>query len=130
MRTIGKGWMRASGGVVTGMVSLATLDRPSAAVTLSRTTWAPGVVNDVVITGFPTLNGPLLVRAHANVVIGLSASAELDTSDTVSPVLGFDGNHANDAVGGGCPEAPEDADGVTVKVTAALFPVLPAESRC
>ena len=40
------------------------------------------------------------MSAHANEVIGLKASVELDTKVTFSPVLGRAGNHLNDAAGG------------------------------
>src|SRR5207253_5440448 len=100
MWTTGKGAMRLSGRRITWSVPLATLERPSAAVTSSRTTWSPGVVNEVLRTCLPTLNTPLLARAQANVVSGLVRSVELDTSETVSPTTGVDGNHLNDASGG------------------------------
>src|SRR5205085_10180493 len=64
MRTTGNGAMSASGDGITWTVPLATLDRPSAAVTRSRTTWSPDVLNEVVRTCLPTLNTALLARAQ------------------------------------------------------------------
>jgi hypothetical protein len=53
--------------------------------------------------------------------MGLVASLELETIDTGSPVWGTDGNHLNEATGGG-------GCGVTVNVTGPLLPVgLPYE---
>ena len=54
-------------------------------------------------------------------------SVEVDTSDTVSPTLGAEGNHRNDAAGG---EGENGGGLVTVKVTGWLEPALPAASRC
>src|SRR5271165_953382 len=127
IRTIGKGCMRLSGGEVTWIVSLAPLARPSAAVTRSHTTWAPGVEKEVLSTGPPTRNAPPAASAQANAVIGLASSVESDTSETRSPVIGSDGNHLKDATGGSGPVA---AGAVTVKMTGALVPVLPASSDC
>src|SRR5438270_824444 len=72
MRTTGNGAMSASGDGITWTVPLATLDRPSAAVTRSRTTWSPVDLNEVVRTCLPTLNTALLARAQANIVSGLA----------------------------------------------------------
>jgi hypothetical protein len=79
------------------------------------------VGKEVVRTAPPDANGPSPLSAHAKPVIGLVASLELDTIDTGSPVWGIDGNHLNDATGGG-------GVGITVNVTGPLLPVgLPYE---
>ena len=92
--------MSVRGGGVTMTVSATTLERPFASVTRSRTTWLPGVENEVLITGGPAWNVPLPVVSHEKDVIGLETSVELDASDTGSPVCGAVGNHANAATGG------------------------------
>ena len=99
MRTTGKGCINASWDEVTGIVSVATLERPFASVTRRRTTWLPAVENVVVITWPPAANGPPPVRSHAKPVIGLMASVELDASETGSLTWGAIGNHVNDATG-------------------------------
>ena len=127
IRTIGNGCIRASGAALTWIVSVTTLERPLASDTCSRTGWGPRLENEVRRTRSPALNWALLPSAHANCVIGLEMSVEVDTSETVSPTLGADGNHRNDATGGDA----ESAGGlVTVKVTGWLAPTLPAASRC
>jgi len=119
--------MSVGGGEVTGIVSVATLESPLASVTRSLTTWFPGAENDVVSTGPPGWNAPLLVRAHAKAVIGLRVSVELDTSKMLWPVFGPDGNQPNDAAGGW---GPGETGALTVKVTGALVPVFPSMSDC
>src|ERR1039458_8523076 len=125
IRTIGNGCISTSGTELTGMVSVAMLVEPLAALTRSRTTWLPGVVNDVVSRDFPVWNTPVPARDQANPVIGLAMSVELDTRETFSPVLGAAGNHVNDAAGGGTGGGAR-----TVNVTGALTPRLPTSSDC
>ena len=119
--------MSMSEGEVTGTVSVATLERPSAALTRNRTTWAPGVAKEVLSTGLPAWNAPVAPKAQAKAVIGLAISVELDTSETLSPVFGAGGNHLKDAAGGA---GAADGGALTVKVTGALLPVFPWSSDC
>ncbi len=93
IRTTGKGCIRVTAGELTAIVSAATLERPFASVTRSRTMWLPGVEKVVLSAGGPTLSAPLPVSAQANPVIGLLAPVEVDTSETGSPVCGAEGNH-------------------------------------
>ena len=97
IRTTGNGCISGTGGTVTGIVSVATLDRPLASVTRSRTTWLPAVENDVLITWLPGARTPLPARSHAKAVIGLLGSVELDASETGSRGCGEAGNQVKDA---------------------------------
>ena len=76
-------------------------------------------------TGPACLKGPLPRRSHANAVIGLEVSVELDTSATVWPTVGDAGNHLNEATGG--PGVP-CAGLLTLNVTGPLTPTFPAQS--
>ena len=78
----------------------------------------------MVSTTPPPRNGPVLVRAQAIPAIGLVASAEVETSETGSPVFGTDGNHLNDATGGagGTAAGVMTGGGVTVNVAGSLLP--------
>ena len=122
MRTIGNGCIRTAGALVTMIASVATPESPLASVTRSRTTWPPGVTNDVLSTGPTAVNGPLPRGSQAEATIGLETPAEFDASEMVWPTYGFAGTHVNDATGGAGP--------VTVKVLAGLTPTLPAWSDC
>jgi len=58
-------------------------------------------------------------------MIGLTASAEVDTSETGSPVSGTSGNHLNEATGPareGTVAGVMIGGGVTVNVTGSLLP--------
>src|SRR5271170_1993350 len=120
--------MSTSGAEPTLMVSVATLDWPLAAVTCSCTVWLPGVENEVVIRGFPAVKAPGFESAQDHPVIALALSVALETSATSSPVFGEVGNHVKDADGPG--RTAGSGGGVTVKVTGALRPRLPASSVC
>src|SRR6476646_6691301 len=100
MRTTGNGSISVKRRLTTWMVSVATLESPSAAVTRSRTTCAPGVAKVVLATCWPAVNVPFPARLQAKAVSGLVWSVELDTSETGSPTTGTAGNHLNDATGG------------------------------
>src|SRR6202011_348774 len=105
MRTRGNGRMSADCWELTGIVWLATLDAPVASVTRSRTTWLPGVANEVLCSAPPAWNDPLPARSQAKAVSGLAASVEPETSETRSPTCGTGGYHENDAAGPAAPGA-------------------------
>src|SRR5438552_3263518 len=127
MRTSGNGCIGFKGDRPTGIVWRAMLEAPRASVTRRRTRWLPKVEKDVLATGPDTLNGPFPARSQERPVIGLMASLELDTSTTVCPTTGAGGNQLNEATGSalGCV-----GGAVSVNVTGALAPVLPAASLC
>ena len=106
---------------------MATLEAPRASVTRRRTTWLPAVANDVIASGPDTLKAPVPARSHEKAAIGLAVSVDPDTSTTVCPITGAGGNQLNEATGGGigC-----EGGAVSVNVSGALAPVLPASSRC
>jgi hypothetical protein len=66
------------------------------------------------------MRGPFPARSHANAVIGLAASVEIDANETGSPTNGAAGNHANEAAGGGGADTVSVA-GVLVAVPAAFL---------
>ena len=69
-----------------------------------------------------------LTAAQQDEVIGLLESVELETSVTVSPTVGAEGNQVNDACGGwGCGGG---GGLVRLNVTGPLKPTFPAASRC
>jgi len=98
------------------------------------------VENDVVSSCPPAWKAPSPVSAQAKAVIGLTVSVEVDTSETLWPISGKDGNQLNDAAGGGGPAGAEggvpggagpvatggglDAGVTTVNVTGRLSAVI------
>jgi hypothetical protein len=104
MRTIGNGYMTwaLAGGWLILIVSAAMLERPSAAVTRSLTTWGAGVAKVAPAVGPPSSkapNGPLSAKSHAYLVIRLLRSVEVEVSVTDSPTFGSCGDHTKEANG-------------------------------
>ena len=84
------------------MVSTATLERWSAAVTRSLTWWLAGVGKLALVTAPAALkgpNGPLSATSHAYSTIGLVRSLEVETSEISWPGCGELGNQTNEASG-------------------------------
>src|SRR3979411_1296421 len=99
IRTTGNGCISVSGAAPTGIVWVDTADTPLASVTRSWTTWLPCVEKVVLIPEPPVANAPVPATSQANEMIGLPASVELETSDTLSPTRGAVGNQENEATG-------------------------------
>jgi hypothetical protein len=116
--------------VLTGISSEATLEAPLASVTRSCTLWLPAEEKVVLIVGPPAANAPVPARSQAKAVMGLALSVELETSETVWPTRGLEGNHVNEAAGGAGEECAADEGPVTTNVLVALTPTFPAESDC
>ena len=105
IRTIGNGCINRRLDAATSIVCAATAETPAASVTRKRTTCWPGVLNDVPLTAPPPANTPVPERSHANAVIGLAGSVELESSETRSPTCGALGDQVNDAEGPACAAA-------------------------
>jgi hypothetical protein len=81
IRTTGKGCINGSE-ELTGIRADATLECPLASLTRSCTRWLPAEENVVLVVAPPAEKAPVPARSHANAVIGLALSVELDINDT------------------------------------------------